>query len=74
MVAVFGPAMLARFALRRLDLDAALAHAGAVIGASLAAVRMPFAESAIDVDTPQDLALANRLLAERRSQSVASPS
>ena len=36
---------------------------------------MPFAESAIDVDTPQDLALANRLLAERRDQeSVASSS
>jgi CTP:molybdopterin cytidylyltransferase MocA len=74
MVAVFGPAMLARFALRRLDLDAALAQAGAVIGAALAAVRMPFPESAIDVDTPQDLALANQLLAERRGQSVASPS
>lgn len=74
MVAVFGPSMLIRFALRRLDLEQALAHAGAVIGAGIAAVRMPFAESAIDVDTPQDLALANRLAAERRDQSVASPS
>jgi GTP:adenosylcobinamide-phosphate guanylyltransferase len=65
MVAVFGPAMLVRFALRTLDLEAALAAASRVIGARVAAVRMPFAESAIDVDTPDDLALANRLLAER---------
>lgn len=73
MVSVFGPGLLLRFLAGRLDLDAALAHAGRVIGARLAAVRMPFAEAAIDVDTPADLVLANRLLAERR-QSVPSPS
>jgi GTP:adenosylcobinamide-phosphate guanylyltransferase len=39
-----------------------------VIGARIAAVRMPFAESAIDVDTPEDLVLANRLMAERRAR------
>lgn len=75
MVAVFGPRVLLRFLLRRLDLDAALAEAGRVIGARIAAVRMPVAESAIDVDTPEDLALAGRLLAaRRRGQSVASAS
>jgi GTP:adenosylcobinamide-phosphate guanylyltransferase len=73
MVSVFGPGLLLRFLAGRLDLDAALAHAGRVIGARLAAVRMPFAEAAIDVDTPADLVLANRLLAERR-QSTPSPS
>jgi molybdopterin-guanine dinucleotide biosynthesis protein A len=68
MVAVFGPLVLLRFLLRRLDLDGALAAAGDVIGARIAAVRMPFAESAIDVDTPEDLVLANRLMAERRAR------
>jgi len=66
MVAVFGPRALARFALGRLDLDGALWQASRVIGARIAAVRMPFAEAAIDVDTPADLALANQLLAQRR--------
>lgn len=73
MVAVFGPGVLLRFLAGYLDLEAALAQAGRVIGARLAAVRMPFAEAAIDVDTPADLALANQLLAERR-QSAPSPS
>lgn len=67
MVAVFGPWLLLGFLLRRFDLDAALAQAGRVIGARIAGVRMPFAESAIDVDTAEDLVLANRLLAERRA-------
>lgn len=73
MVAVLGPIVLVRFALGRLDLDAALAAAGRAMGVRIGAVRMPFAESAIDVDTPEDLALANQLVA-RRDQSVASAS
>lgn len=68
MVAVFGPLLLLRFLLRQLDLDGALAQAGRVIGARIGAVRMPFAESAIDVDTPDDLTLANQLMAERRAR------
>jgi GTP:adenosylcobinamide-phosphate guanylyltransferase len=71
MVAVFGPIVLARFALRRLDLDGALAAASRVIGARVAAVRMPFAESAIDVDTPDDLALADSLARKRSAQRAA---
>jgi hypothetical protein len=66
MVAAFGPVVLLRFALGRLDLEGALAHASRATGARIAAVRMPFAEAAIDVDTPADLALASRLLEERR--------
>lgn len=73
MVSVFGPLVLLRFLLRRLDLDAALAHAGRVIGARIGAVRMPFAESAIDVDTPADLVLANELLAARGAATPAEP-
>jgi 2-phospho-L-lactate guanylyltransferase (CobY/MobA/RfbA family) len=63
---LFGLTNLLLFALRRLDLDAALARASQRIGARVKAVQMPFAECAIDVDKPDDLALASRILAERQ--------
>jgi len=72
LVSVFGPLSLLLFLTRRLDLDAALARASQVIGARIAAVRLPFAEAAVDVDRPSDLALATRLLQE--AQSTRSPS
>jgi molybdopterin-guanine dinucleotide biosynthesis protein A len=65
MVSTFGPGALASFALRRLDLDAAFARASRAIGVRVAALRMPFAECAIDVDRPADLELARRILAAR---------
>jgi 2-phospho-L-lactate guanylyltransferase (CobY/MobA/RfbA family) len=65
LVALFGAEALVRFATRRLDLDAAVAHVARATGVGVAAVRMPFAECAIDVDRPEDLALARRVLAAR---------
>lgn len=67
LVSAFGPVALLLFLLRRLDLDAALSRASRSIGARVAAVRMPMAEAAVDVDRPSDLALVNRLLAETQS-------
>jgi molybdopterin-guanine dinucleotide biosynthesis protein A len=67
LVALFGPVALARFAVRRLDLDEAVARVSATIGVRAAVVRMPFAECAIDVDTAADLEVASRLLAARRA-------
>lgn len=67
LASVFGPAALALFALRRLTLDAAITRASGAIGCSVQAVRLPFAEAAIDVDRPSDLTLAARILAERQS-------
>jgi GTP:adenosylcobinamide-phosphate guanylyltransferase len=61
----FGPRALIAFWRRRFDLDAALEQISRVIGARVEAVRMPFAEAAIDVDRAADLALATRILAER---------
>ena len=43
----------------------ALAALGRRTGTRLAAVEMPFAEAAIDVDKPADLALAEAVLANR---------
>ncbi len=65
IASAFGPVSLLQFALRRLTLDAALTRMSKRIGARIEAVRLPFAEAAIDVDRPSDLELAERILAER---------
>jgi GTP:adenosylcobinamide-phosphate guanylyltransferase len=64
----FGPRALVAFWRRRYDLDAALAQISRVVGVRVRAVRMPFAEAAIDVDKASDLALATRILAEREER------
>jgi GTP:adenosylcobinamide-phosphate guanylyltransferase len=56
---------LVRFALGRLALTAALDRLGAITSAHLCAVDMPFAEAAIDVDKPADLALAESIFKAR---------
>jgi len=65
LIAGFGPLVLLQVALRRLDLQAAFQKASTVVGATVAAVEMPFEESAIDVDKPADLELAERILRGR---------
>lgn len=65
LVGVFGPGALLAFLFRRLDLETAFARVSRAVGARVRAVRMPWAEAAIDVDRPADLALVNRILAER---------
>jgi 2-phospho-L-lactate guanylyltransferase (CobY/MobA/RfbA family) len=65
LVRVFGLRALVAFLLRRLDLEGAFDRVSHAIGARVRAVRLPFAEAAIDVDRPGDLILANRILARR---------
>lgn len=65
MISAFGPVASALFLLRRLTLDAALERASRAIGVRVRAVRLPFAEAAVDVDRPSDLELAERILSER---------
>ena len=48
-----------------------MARASAVIGAQVAAVRLPFAEAAIDVDKPADLALVEAILGPARRRVTA---
>ncbi len=50
----------------RLDLARALEQLGGQCGARLGVVRLPYAEGAIDVDKPDDLALVTRIIMERR--------
>lgn len=67
LVRAFGPLALLLFAGRLLSLDGAMRLASRRLGLTATAVRMPFAEAAIDVDKPADLILAERILAQRGS-------
>lgn len=60
----FGPLALLWLVLRRPGVEAAFAFLSQRIGARVAPVVMPFAEAAIDVDKPDDLALVERILAK----------
>jgi GTP:adenosylcobinamide-phosphate guanylyltransferase len=65
LVAAIGPVALLLFLLRRLDLEAALERVSNAMGVRARAIRMPWAEAAIDVDRPSDLELVNQILKER---------
>lgn len=65
LVTAIGAGLLASYWLGRLDLDAALARASGRIGARVAALPLPFAEAAIDVDREADRVLAEAILAQR---------
>lgn len=60
-----GPAILLRALTRTISLEGAAAKVGRNAGLHLRAVVLPFPEAAIDVDKPQDLELAERILAAR---------
>jgi len=63
----FGPLLALRALTRTISLDAALARIARRAGLGIRAVRLPFAEAAIDVDKPADLALAERILSARQA-------
>ncbi|MBP2301122.1 NTP transferase domain-containing protein [Azospirillum picis] len=65
MIRQLGPLTLLAFALGRLRLDDALAALGRRTGTVLAAVDLPFADAAVDVDRPADLTLAEAILRRR---------
>jgi CTP:molybdopterin cytidylyltransferase MocA len=65
LVSVFGAATLVQFLLGRLDLAAALVRASAIIGASVEAIQLPFAEAALDVDKEADRLAVEEVFASR---------
>ena len=67
LLSTFGLLTFVLLALGRLDAEAARQRAERVIGARIAVVQMPFAECAIDVDSPADLALVNRIIEQREA-------
>jgi CTP:molybdopterin cytidylyltransferase MocA len=61
----FGFGALLAYLLGRLTLDQAMRRVSRVMGCEARAVPLPFAEAAIDVDKPADLALVEAILAKR---------
>ena len=59
----FGPTIFLRAFTRTISMEGAVAKVGRDLGIRLRAVRLPFAEAAIDVDKPADLDLVERILA-----------
>jgi GTP:adenosylcobinamide-phosphate guanylyltransferase len=68
----FGPILALRALTRTISLDAAIDKIGRRIGFTAKAVRLPFAEAAIDVDKPADLELAEEIL-RKRGRTAAEP-
>lgn len=73
LIRAFGFRNLMRYLLRRAGLQEMIAHGGRVVGLKGFAVTMPHAEAAIDVDTPQDLILAENILSSRRMDTQGHP-
>lgn len=65
LAAHFGPVLMARMLLRRMTVEQALAAAGAKLGAHVAPVLLSDGRMGVDVDKPEDHALAERLLKAR---------
>ena len=66
VAAIFGPLLLISYLLRRFSLDEALARISRRLGITAAAVKMPYAEAAIDVDKPEDLKQVAEILGSAR--------
>ncbi len=65
LFAAAGPRTLLSFLFGRLDLAGAADRLSGMLGVRLRVVTMPFAEAAIDVDKPSDLALVEKILSAR---------
>lgn len=65
LVTAFGARALVEYLLGRLTLDEAFLRISERLGLAAAAVKMPFAEAAIDVDRPADVGLAEEILRAR---------
>jgi len=65
IAARIGPGLLLSYLLRRLTLEGALARFSRATGARAAVVTLEEAWAAVDVDKPEDLLLAEQILAQR---------
>jgi len=66
LIRTLGGLVLVRYVLGCLSLSDALGRLGRRLDLQVKEVLLPFPEAAIDVDTPEDLALAEKILMERR--------
>ncbi len=70
LASIFGARVLVKFAFGRLTVADAQARASAVLGAPVHAVVSPYANVAVNVDRPGDVALAEEILAATESASA----
>jgi hypothetical protein len=66
LIRLLGAAATLRFVLGRLSLEAAADYLGRLTATRLAAVVLPFPDAAVDVDKPEDIVLAQRILDARQ--------
>jgi GTP:adenosylcobinamide-phosphate guanylyltransferase len=66
----FGPMLAFRALTRTISLDKAIAKVAARLDFTARAIRLPFAEAAIDVDKPSDLELAEQILRGREGAAA----
>jgi hypothetical protein len=66
LVAGFGPVALLRFAFGQLTVESAFELASRKLGITAKPILLPYASAAIDVDKPEDLELADKILKARR--------
>lgn len=69
LVAAFGIGPLLSFLAGRLSLHKAFAEASRRVGITIVPILLPFAEAAIDVDKPEDHALAEKIIRARKAQT-----
>ena len=69
LAAIFGPAVLVRYALGRLTVAAAERRASVLLGAPVRAAICAYPEIAINVDRPSDVPLAESLIAHPSTSS-----
>lgn len=59
---IFGTGLFFAYLFRRLTLEAAFERVGENLGIKLAPIILPFAEAAIDIDSPHDLEMVEKIL------------
>jgi len=69
LFAAFGWRSLFGFAFKRFTVDQAFEQVSKRLGVSAIAVRLPYAEAAIDVDSPKDYAQVSKILESRGANS-----
>jgi molybdopterin-guanine dinucleotide biosynthesis protein A len=70
LASIFGYDVLARYALRMLRVADAEARASRLLGVNVRAIPCAHAEIAVNVDRPGDVAIAERLVAQRQESNV----
>ncbi|MCP3871180.1 MAG: NTP transferase domain-containing protein [Gammaproteobacteria bacterium] len=67
VVGILGWWSVIQYLLHRLTLEQALKRVSGILGIRVGAVILPYPEAAVDVDSENDLAFVNQLLAERKA-------